>query len=927
MKKALKIFFFAVLFVSLSTFINIYSNNSVANSVAIDNNNKIVAGGYFLNSAGDRTNFALARYNTNGTLDTTFNAHGPQPGVVITPVGNGDSAINWLVIDNNNKIVVAGFSQILNTNANVSGETFFTVARYNPDGLLDSTFNAHGPLPGVVTTSINGVFDEANSVVIDNNNKIVVTGSSNNGIQVVFATIRYNPNGSRDTTFGTNGIVLTNVSTLVNNAIPAGSVNNNLNFSEGVSGLDFSSTTDVANAVTIDNNNKIVVAGYAYDGRITDIAVVRYNPNGTLDTSFNSGGLVPGIVLTNVENNAVANDVKIDNNNKIVVGGFSNQLKLSNAVNNQVNSNINNNNFTLVRYNPNGSLDTTFNPAPTAVIRSPIPGVVITLAGVNNNQINSLLIDSNNKIVASGFANNNNNNQFATARYNNNGTLDTTFNPNGTVPGIVITDIFSGVLLTGQPTDSQSNFVVLDNNNKLVEAGYSTDEQQNNFTIVRYNNNGSLDCTFRPKTNPATCVSRFLTQANADIVSGIEVTILTNGLPQQSVTPSGFDDWLFGAPVNNVMPSIMRPLSTIARGIEPPVILSPEAGAIMNDVQPSVSGTSLPGKIVTLKINGMGLATTMADLSGQWMATLPPLADGEYSLEAETIDPVGSITLNSPAINFSINTQPPASPIITSPRPNSFTRNTRIAIEGNSNSADQVALYINNNLIGTVNPNRNGKWNYRTSQLPDGKYNLYAVAVNSSGTVSLPSAPIDFVIDSTPPRPPLILTPENGTVTANAAQVFSGEAKPNIPVQLLLNNKRLATVEPNAQGKWSYTAPSLAAGSYTLIANSKDPLARAPLSSIPIKFKIISKNNKQPSANLSFVNSNGISGVAKPKDYVTIFIDGIRRNTVRADVNGKWSYSIKNISQTIAKGAHDLTVAIADGSKNIYSMHKLPLIL
>src|SRR5262249_33644368 len=142
---------------------------------------------------GGGSNFAVARYNADGTLDTTFSFDGK----VTTDFGGDDRAFS-VAIQADGKIVVAGASL---TNP---GDDF-ALARYNPDGVLDHSVGTDGK----VTTDFAGNFDAAFGVAIQSNGKIVVAGKANipvsaNTAEITddFALARYNPDGSPDAGFG-----------------------------------------------------------------------------------------------------------------------------------------------------------------------------------------------------------------------------------------------------------------------------------------------------------------------------------------------------------------------------------------------------------------------------------------------------------------------------------------------------------------------------------------------------------------------------------------------------------------------------------------------------------------------------------------------------------------------------------------------------
>ena len=140
----------------------------------------------------------MVRYNSNGSLDTSFGGTGK----ITTVVGayDVDNRGNSIAIQSDGKIVVAGWSY------NGSNYYDFAVVRYNSNGSLDTSFGGTGQ----VTTPIGASGDFAQSVAIQQStDKILVAGYSSNGTKYDFAVVRYNPNGSLDTSFGGTGQVTT----------------------------------------------------------------------------------------------------------------------------------------------------------------------------------------------------------------------------------------------------------------------------------------------------------------------------------------------------------------------------------------------------------------------------------------------------------------------------------------------------------------------------------------------------------------------------------------------------------------------------------------------------------------------------------------------------------------------------------------------
>ena len=162
-----------------------------ANAVALQEDGKIVAAGGACGLDCEFGAFALARYNPDGSLDATFGTGG----TVTTAVGTAYNVARAIALQGDGKIVAAGSA----------ANSFFALARYNPDGSLDATFG----MGGKVTMAV-GYYagDPANAVVLQRDGKIVAGGYAFNGDNVSnFALARYNPDGRLDTTFGTGGIV------------------------------------------------------------------------------------------------------------------------------------------------------------------------------------------------------------------------------------------------------------------------------------------------------------------------------------------------------------------------------------------------------------------------------------------------------------------------------------------------------------------------------------------------------------------------------------------------------------------------------------------------------------------------------------------------------------------------------------------------
>ena len=312
----------------------------------------------------------VIRYNVDGTRDSTFGTGG----ITVTSLPSADASAFAATLQADGKLLVAG------RNCPLSGSSSFLLLRYNTAGApgIPGTLDAGFGSGGIVTTGIPlGVSNVANAVAVSGTN-ILVAGHSKIGGRFVIALAQYTSSGALDSTFGSGGIVTT----------PVGALD-----------------ADAA-ALVVQGDGKIVAAGLAGNAmsQIWDVALLRYNTDGTLDLPF--GGTNTGMVTTDIGSSSnYANAVALQADGKIVVVG--------NAF---VNSFAGTSDIAVLRYNTDGSLD-------TAGFGSP-NGYVTTNVGAFDNGF-EVAVQPDNKIVVAGNANAGTGDRLALLRYTANGSLDT----------------------------------------------------------------------------------------------------------------------------------------------------------------------------------------------------------------------------------------------------------------------------------------------------------------------------------------------------------------------------------------------------------------------------------------------------------------------------------------------------------------------
>ena len=450
--------------------------NSGASTVRLQNDGKIIAGGYSLNTL-NIMRFMIVRLNADGSYDNTFSDDGMQ----ISDFGGNDAAIRMVVLQNDDKIVVSGF-------ASLTGAREFAVGRYNRDGSLDKSFSEDGlSVPGVTAGGTYPVA-EANSLVIQPDGGIIAAGSCAYG--TLYAAVRLDANGVLDNSFDGDGILRDHK--IAGNSIykgmavqPDGKIlaagttgfpyaatlrfaiarynrdgSLDASFSgDGIFTLDFGFGSAEAFDIAIQPDGKIVVAGTASNGSNKDFALVRLNPDGSLDTSFSEDGKV----LTDIRgSNDEAFSISVQPDGKLVVAG---QSDLTGG----------NYDFTVVRYTTNGVLDRDFS------------GDGITTTDFNgfHDRAYKVLIQPDAKILAAGTSepvapNSLVNSDIAVARYNSDGSPDLSFSRDGKTT----TDLAGGY-------DQGFDAALLPDGRFVVGGGVAGD-----FALIRYASNGSPDSSY-----------------------------------------------------------------------------------------------------------------------------------------------------------------------------------------------------------------------------------------------------------------------------------------------------------------------------------------------------------------------------------------------------------------------------------------------
>ena len=339
------------------------TDNDQSRDVAVQADGKIVMVGYAYVTSSNSA-LAIMRFNADGTVDTAFGNNGQ----VINDYAAGAEQFGGVAIQTDGKIVAVGTTETRKTRI---------VIRYNADGTTDTTFGTNGIFTAPLAFGDTNVTVDEARVLLQPDGKILAMGSHKLDAGAdIFGVRRLNTDGTLDTSFGDNGLATARFTPFAPNL------------------------SDRPSDFALQADGKIVAAGFA---NAHDVAVARWNADGTLDNTFGTGGKVQ---ITFGSPDATAWTVTIQPDGKVLIGGRVT---------------INQSDLLLVRLNTNGTLDTTFDG----------DGYAAYDFGLFDHAYEIFVRD--NKIITAGVTTEFPAGDFLIARFNMDGSLDTSFGTNGSV--------------------------------------------------------------------------------------------------------------------------------------------------------------------------------------------------------------------------------------------------------------------------------------------------------------------------------------------------------------------------------------------------------------------------------------------------------------------------------------------------------------
>lgn len=359
-------------------------------------------------------------------------------------------------------------------------------------------------------------------------------------------------------------------------------------------------------------------------------------------------------------------------------------------------------------------------------------------------------------------------------------------------------------------------------------------------------------------------------------------------------------------------PTVAFSVDTLAPAV--PTLTLPIAGASLATNRPLIEGSADPGSVVTIRIDGAVVGTTVADGAGLFSFTPPSaLTDEPHQVTAQATDAVGNSSAPSAPRAFRVDTVAPAAPVVTAPASGATVGLTSPTVRGTAEANAIVTVIIDSVAAGTVVADASGNWTFTTAPLSQGQHSVSATARDAAGNVS-PAAPqVVFTVDTTVLDTNILTGPRTPSASATAEFSFS-------------SNKTPVTYECSLD--MAAFAPCLNPVTFTFLADGQHRLeVRARFSptevdTTPATF-LWTVDTMAPAAPQVAAPANGavlasgqvtVTGTAEPGAIVTVLLDAAIAGTATADAMGTFSLTL---SGTVADGPHTASARATDTAGNV----------
>ncbi|CZX00896.1 BapA/Bap/LapF family large adhesin [Enterobacter kobei] len=340
------------------------------------------------------------------------------------------------------------------------------------------------------------------------------------------------------------------------------------------------------------------------------------------------------------------------------------------------------------------------------------------------------------------------------------------------------------------------------------------------------------------------------------------------------------------------------------------------SGQTTDDTVPRLVGTSEPFATVNIYEGTTLVGTGTADGTGNWSILLnTTLTTGAHSFTAQATDAAGNTSVSSASFSLTIDTTPPALPVLTSilddvgnaatPVANGgLTNDAQPTLSGTAEAGSTVKIFDNGVQIGSVTAT-GGAWSFTPSPaLGNGSHNLTFTATDAAGNVSAPTAGYVINVDTLAPSAPVIssVVDDVGSVTGpitgptnDTRPTLNGTAEANATVRIYDGITLVGTVTADASGNWTLpqTTTTLTQGTHNFTATATDAAGNT---SVASTVTTIIVDTTAPTAPTGTFNADGsvLTGNAEAGSTVSIRLADGSTVTAIAGSNGTYSYTFTN---------------------------------
>jgi len=344
-----------------------------------------------------------------------------------------------------------------------------------------------------------------------------------------------------------------------------------------------------------------------------------------------------------------------------------------------------------------------------------------------------------------------------------------------------------------------------------------------------------------------------------------------------------------------------------------PTFSAPSSGAFVNTGRPLLQGSADPGSVVTLRVDGTIVGTTVASSTRAFTFALPSaLTEGPHQVTAQAADAVGNTSSVSASRPFTVDTVAPAAPAVSEPASLATIGLTSPTVRGTAEANAIVTVIIDSVVAGTAVADSAGAWSFTTAPLSEGQHSVSGTARDAAGNSSPAATQVLFTVDTTVTDTSILTGPRTPTNASTAAFSFSSNKSP-VTFECRLDGAAFASCSNPAsftgltdgphrlevRARFSATDIDASAASFVWTVDTVVPLAPVVVS-------------PQPGAVLG-TSTVTVSGTAEAGSTVTIIVDSGIAGTVTADASGAFSFTLPT---TLADGAHTLSTRATDVADN-----------